>query len=91
MTSRSSENSIQLNVCVNTDDLGVFDTTLEFEYALLYEALQKRRDDVVNSYSEGSKTNIVDSSLQYSDQDILEYLDDLRKMGIRAVFPRNVD
>ena len=91
MSSRSSENSIQLNVCVNTDDLGVFDTTLEFEYALLYEALQKRRDDAVNSYPEGSRTNTVDSSLQYSDQDILEYLDDLRKMGIRAVFPRNVD
>lgn len=29
----------QLNVSINTDDLGIFDTSLEFEYALLANAL----------------------------------------------------
>lgn len=65
--------SVQMHVCVNTDDLGVFDTSLEFEYVLLYEALQKLRDET--------------GVMSYSDQDILDYLDDLRQMGIRAVFP----
>lgn len=61
-----------VKVCVNTDDLGVFDTSLEFEYALLYAALREKRN---------AKGRI------YSDRDILDYLDDLRKMGLAAVFP----
>lgn len=64
---------VQLNVCVNTDDLGVFDTSLDFEYALLYSALREERDE--------------NGMRMYSDRDIIEYLDDLRKMGLRAVFP----
>lgn len=96
----------QLSVCVNTDDLGVFDTNLVFEYELLYEALQKRREECepVQRYQEYSNAcenqgpvNSVwnypsgtDGISEYSDQDILEYLDDLREMGIRAVFPPNI-
>lgn len=86
--SQQTGEQIQLNVCVNTDDLGVFDTNLEFEYALLYEALQKRREhtfsdmDVVTVHPGGGGG--------YSDHDILEYLDDLRKMGLRAVFAKNM-
>lgn len=63
----------QLQVCINTDDLGVFDTSQEFEYALLFRALDDlRRPD-------GSKT--------YKEEEILSYLDHLRKMGFDAVFP----
>ena len=39
----NQENEIkyaQLNISINTDDLGVFDTSLEFEYALLFRALK---------------------------------------------------
>lgn len=86
------DNTIQLNVCINTDDLGVFDTNLEFEYALLYEALRKRMEQN-NVPADELKENFVGSmgenkeNYQYSSHDILDYLDDLRVMGNRAVFP----
>lgn len=62
----------QLQVCINTDDLGVFDTSQEFEYALLYNSLTDIRD------SDGKK--------RYREDDILQYLDDIRQSGLRAVF-----
>ena len=91
---------VQLSVCVNTDDLGVFDTNLEFEYALLYEALQKRREyagfdstlsekEYSNSITGSGYQDCINKEYVYSDQDILEYLDDIREMGMRAVFPTN--
>lgn len=64
----------QLQVCVNTDDLGVFDTSQEFEYALLYDALSELRDQ--------------DGLRKYREAEILNYLESLRGMGILAVFPR---
>ena len=104
--SDNSNNRIQMNVCVNTDDLGVFDTSLEFEYALLYEALQKRREyagvyeHVWNPGFDDRESMLPEhglmgregnsSAVSYSDFDILEYLDDLREMGVRAVFPSNI-
>ncbi len=63
----------QLQVCVNTDDLGVFDTSQEFEYALLFRALDDLREP------DGSKT--------YKEEEILSYLDYLRILGFDAVFP----
>lgn len=71
------EDCPQLQVCINTDDLGVFDTSLEFEYALLEQTLLEQRDETVHS--------------EYNAGDVIEYLDDLRKMGLRAVFPGNLD
>lgn len=62
-----------LQVCINTDDLGVFDTSLEFEYALLFDALNNQFDN------QGKKI--------YSESVILEYLDRVRIMGQQAVFP----
>lgn len=64
-----------LPVCVNTDDLGVFDTSLEFEYALLGQALLAQRDDM--------------QQRKHNTRDVMEYLNDLREMGIKAVFPEN--
>ena len=63
----------QLQVCVNTDDLGVFDTSQELEYALLFQALNGMRGE------DGSRT--------YHDTDILAYLESLREMGHEATFP----
>lgn len=68
-----NKNCPQMHVCINTDDLGVFDTSLEFEYALLFATLSKETD------SEGN--------LKYSENDILNYLQNLQMSGLRAVFP----
>lgn len=68
--------SAQMHVCVNTDDLGVFDTSLEFEYALLHQALTGQMDESGRPV--------------YSERNVMEYIDDLREMGIRAIFPTNV-
>lgn len=63
-----------MQVCVNTDDLGVFDTSLPFEYALLFQALAEQTNE------EGKK--------QYTSTEIMRYLDSIRKMGIQVVFPK---
>lgn len=65
----------QLPVCVNTDDLGVFDTSQELEYALLFQALDSAR--------------MKDGSKQYQEVDILTYLEHLRQMGHDAIFPES--
>ena len=57
----------QVNVSINTDDKGVFRTSLENEYALMACALEKVRD------KEGGPV--------YNRQMIFEWLDDIRKMG----------
>ena len=66
----------QLQVCLNTDDLGIFDTSLEFEYALIGQALLSQTDENMNQI--------------YGTREVIEYLDDLRKMGISATFPENI-
>lgn len=63
----------QMHVCVNTDDLGVFDTSLEFEYALLMASLSEQRDENLRPL--------------YSANSILTYLHNLQIMGRQAVFP----
>ena len=62
----------QLRVSINTDDLGVFDTSLEFEYALVFHALR-------------TMTNTKGERL-YTDEAILDYLDLLRDMGHEMIF-----
>ncbi len=76
LSNRYEPDAAQLHVCVNTDDLGVFDTSLEFEYALLYQALTGQMNDSGRPV--------------YSERDVMEYIDDLREMGIRATFPANI-
>lgn len=63
----------QLTVSVNTDDLGIFDTSQEFEYALLYFALNSIKDDL--------------GKPRYGKTEILRYLENLRKMGHSVAFP----
>ena len=61
-----------IQVCVNTDDLGVFDTSLEFEYALLFQTLKEKKK--------------ADGSARFSEKEILDYLEHLREMGHWAAF-----
>lgn len=57
----------QLSVSVNTDDLGVFGTSLENEYALLAIALEKEKD------ANGNK--------KYHSRCIYNWLESIRQMG----------
>lgn len=70
---REHDSCAQLHICVNTDDLGVFDTSLEFEYALLYQTLREQERAA--------------GGPAYRSRDIINYLDGLRRMGLQAVFP----
>lgn len=63
-------------ISINTDDLGVFDTSLENEYALIACALQKAEDE--------------DGNKKYSPNDIYDYLDYIRKMGIEQSFAYDI-
>ena len=66
------EPNTSLSVSINTDDQGVFDTLLENEYALMALALKKAKDK--------------DSNLIYDIEDIYEWIDYVRRMGIEQVF-----
>lgn len=66
------QNDVQMHVSINTDDPGVFDTSLTFEYALLARALQEMKDE------RGVRLN--------TDRDIERYLRDIRRMGREQTF-----
>ena len=54
-----------LKISINTDDIGVFDTLLSNEYAVLFGAIRDKR------HHEG----------QLNDEPIYEYLDYIRETG----------
>ena len=62
-----------LFVSVNTDDQGVFDTSLENEYALLAECIAQKKNE--------NNENL------YNDEVIYEYIDYIRRMGLEQIFP----
>lgn len=62
----------QLNVSINTDDKGVFHTSLENEYALMACAMEKTRDE---------KEHPV-----YNRQMIYQWIDNIREMGNQQSF-----
>lgn len=62
----------QISVSINTDDQGVFDTSLEYEYALMASALIMATDDEGNS--------------KYSPAMVYDYLDNIRESGNRQSF-----
>lgn len=66
----STSKTPQLLVSINTDDLGVFNTSLCHEYALLLEALRRRR------HREGN----------YNDEELYDYLDYIRQNGLNMSF-----
>jgi len=69
--------NMSLNVSINTDDQGVFDTLLENEYALMALALKKAKDK--------------EQRLLYDVEDIYEWIDYVRKMGIEQVFQNGMN
>jgi len=66
------KNCSQLFVSINTDDQGIFGTSLENEYALMAIALEKAKDE------HGNK--------KYNPTMIYDWLDKIRKMGIEQSF-----
>ncbi|MGH1387139.1 hypothetical protein [Kordia sp.] len=62
----------QMFVSINTDDQGIFGTSLENEYALLAIALEKEKD--------------VNGKPKYSQAMIYEWLDKIREMGLEQSF-----
>lgn len=61
------DGSTQMNISINTDDLGVFDTSLENEYALIAHSMERMTKE------NDKKT--------YSSETIYDYLDKVRRMG----------
>lgn len=69
---KKTENNLSLQVSLNTDDQGVFDTSLENEFALMTAALRKAKTE-------------NDQSL-YDVEDIYAWIDYVRRMGITQIF-----
>ena len=57
----------QISVSINTDDLGVFDTNLENEYALMAIAMEKEKDE--------------NGAPRYCSRNIYNWLEAIRQMG----------
>lgn len=72
---KETENNTALSVSINTDDQGVFDTLLENEYALMTLALKRAQD--------------TEANLLYDIEDIYEWVDYVRRMGIEQAFSTN--
>lgn len=62
----------QINVSINTDDKGVFHTSLENEYALMACALEKVKDEKGNNI--------------YNRQMVYQWIDNIREMGNLQAF-----
>ena len=69
---KDTQKNTSLSVSINTDDQGVFDTLLENEYALMTLALKKAKDG--------------DHEPLYDIEDIYEWIDYVRRMGIEQIF-----
>lgn len=67
------DRALQMHVSINTDDQGIFGTSLPFEYSLLAAALANETDENGNR--------------SYSDTDIKQYLEKIREMGQEQTFP----
>lgn len=65
----------QLFVSINTDDKGVFNTSLENEYALMASALENERDEKGRP--------------KYNKQAVYQWIDNIRIMGNQQVFYSN--
>lgn len=72
---RNTENNMSLQVSLNTDDQGVFDTSLENEFALMTAALRKAK-------TEGGQ-------YLYDMENIYAWIDYVRRMGITQIFSAN--
>lgn len=62
----------QISVSINTDDQGVFYTSLENEFALMALSMEEARD--------------IDGNLLYNRTRVFDWLDEIRKMGLIQSF-----
>ena len=62
----------RMSISINTDDMGVFQTSLETEYASMYVALLKSRD----AYGRQ----------KYKEKAVLKWLDDVKRFGQKQAF-----
>lgn len=69
------KNKSSLFVSINTDDQGIFDTSLENEYAYMARGLEQKR-----------KKN---GKQKFSNAQIYDWLDDVRQMGLEQSFRKN--
>ena len=69
---KETETNMSLQVSINTDDQGVFDTSLENEYALMTIALKKAKTE--------------EEQYKYDIEDIYAWVDYVRRMGITQAF-----
>jgi len=67
-----NKNGINNFISINTDDKGVFNTSIENEFALMARAVETQKD------AEGNPV--------YSQHEIYEWLEDIRKMGLEMSF-----
>jgi len=67
----------QLSVSLNTDDLGIFSTSIENEYALMAIALEKE--------------TTFDGQPRYISRMIYDWLDRIRSMGFEQRFKKNIN
>lgn len=74
---KATETNMSLQVSINTDDQGVFDTSLENEYALMTIALKKAKDE--------------NGAYKYDMEDIYAWIDYVRRMGITQSFQMQSD
>ena len=56
-----------MNISINTDDMGIFQTSLEMEYVTMYVALLKSKDE--------------NGKARYTKEAVLKWLDDVKAFG----------
>lgn len=62
----------RMNISINTDDMGVFQTSLEMEYVTMYVALLKSKDENGNA--------------RYTKEAVLKWLEDVKAFGHMQAF-----
>lgn len=67
----------QLSVSINTDDQGIFSTSIENEYALMAIALEKEKDEF--------------GRLKYNPTMIYDWLNKIREMGLEQSFGKIIE
>ena len=70
--SEDKDDIVQMHVSLNTDDQGVFDTSISFEYAIVAATLMQKTD------KEGKRL--------YTEREIEDYLRNLQRMGHEQSF-----
>lgn len=82
----TAEGLIRLNVCVNTDDQGVFYTSLMKEYTMLAAIMREEKENGVRKYSDDAILSWIKHLIDNSKQ-LCFRTGDVRYYGIRSNTP----